>query len=31
MSTVKRGRPSKAKQVNSNFDVNLKLVKMQDI
>ena len=27
----KRGRPSKATQVNANFDVNLKLVKMQDI
>ena len=27
----KRGRPSKATQINANFDVNLKLVQMQDI
>ena len=27
----KRGRPSKATQINANFDVNLKLVQLQDI
>ena len=27
----KRGRPNKATQINTNFDVNLKLVQMQDI
>ena len=27
----KRGRPSKATQINANVDVNLKLVKMKDV
>ena len=28
---AKRGRPSKATQVNANFEVNMKLVKMNDV
>ena len=28
---MKRGRPSKAKQINSNFKVELNLVKMKDV
>ena len=28
---AKRGRPAKAKQINSNFNVELNLVKMQDV
>ena len=27
----KRGRPSKATQINANFEVNMKLVKMNDV
>ena len=28
---AQRGRPTKVKQVNSNFEVEMKLVKMQDV
>ena len=28
---AKRGRPAKAKQINSNFNVKLNLVKMKDV